>query len=508
MDVLKRNAVSLAVGLSLLGASYSTMLAQGATPVSTSNTTAEEMADKPAVSSDSKDTSITIYNQNFGLVRDVREIMFKDGRNNIKFDDVAAGIDPTTVSFISLTAPNSVAVREQNYQFDLMDVTTILKRSVGREVKFRQFLPAGGERTVEGTLLSPPSASVADSNGNVSEQPQSIVVKTANGIVVAPQGQLELAELPKGLVSKPSLLWKIDCDKAGAQKAEISYQTQGLNWKCDYVAVDNADDTGVDITSWVTLDNKSGATYNDASLKLIAGDVHKVVPAAPPPMEERAMAMDAVAAQAPQFSEQSFAEYHMYSLAGKTDLHDNETKQMTLFNASAVPVKKLFLFEPSGPFEDGQGGDDSKVKVKLEMLNSKENNMGMALPKGKMRVYKRDVDGALQFIGEDEIDHTPKDEKVRVLIGNAFDVVGGLKQTSFTDGSNFGKVQKATYEVSLRNHKDSAVTVTFVGHAGGDWKITSPSMPFTKKNSTTFEFAVPVAKNAESKVTYTVETRY
>ncbi|MBS1998556.1 MAG: DUF4139 domain-containing protein [Cyanobacteria bacterium SZAS LIN-2] len=466
------------------------------------------MADKPAVSSDSKDVSITIYNQNFGLVRDVREIMFKDGRNNIKFDDVAAGIDPTTVSFISLTAPNSVAVREQNYQFDLMDINTILKRSVGREVKFRQFIPGGGERSVEGTLLSPPSASVADSNGNVSEQAQSIVVKTSSGIVVAPQGQLELAELPKGLVAKPSLLWKIDCEKAGQQKAEISYQTQGLNWKCDYVAVDNADDSGVDITSWVTLDNKSGATYNDAALKLIAGDVHKVQNAQP--MMERAMAMDGAAAAAPQqFSEQSFAEYHLYSLAGRTDLHDNETKQMTLFTASAVPVKKLFIFEPSGPFEDGSGGDDSKVKVKLEMVNSKENNMGMALPKGKVRVYKRDADSALQFIGEDAIDHTAKDEKVRLEIGNAFDVVGGFKQTSFNDGSSFGgKVQKATYEVSLRNHKDAPVTVTFVGHAGGDWKITTPSTPFTKKNSTTYEFTVPVAKNGETKITYTVETRY
>jgi hypothetical protein len=272
------------------------------------------------------------------------------------------------------------------------------------------------------------------------------------------------------------------------------------------VAIANADDTGVDITSWVTLDNKSGATYNDASLKLIAGDVHKIAPVSSFQGADASLIQDLSAARAPQFSEQSFAEYHMYSLAGKTDLRNNETKQMTLFSASSVPVKKLFIFAPSGPTPDQGGGDDSKVKVKLELVNSKDNNMGMALPKGKVRVYKRDSDSALEFIGEDLIDHTPRGEKVRLEIGNAFDLVGTLKQTNFSKVSN--KVQRTSYEVSLRNHKDVPVTITFVGHAGGDWKIIDSSMTSTKKDSTTFEFAVPVEKNGESRFTYTVETRY
>lgn len=452
----------------------------------------------------SKKVSITVYNQNFGLVKDVRDITLKQGVNHVRFEDVAASIDPTSVNFTSLSDPNSVVVREQNYQYDLMDQNTILSRSIGKTVKFRQYL-GNSVHELSGTLLSAPMVTVADSNGNVQQMGQSIVVQTKDGVVVGPSGELELAELPAGLVSKPSLLWKLEADKAGAQESEISYQTQGLNWKCDYVAVDNADDTKCDITSWVTLDNKSGATYKDAVLKLMAGDVHKVEIAAmaPPPM-----AADGVAersAVAPQFNEQSFAEYHLYSLNGKTDLHDNETKQLTLFNASAVPVKKLFIFDSSNA-QSNQDGTTQKVSVKLEMENAKANNLGMPMPKGKVRVYKKDQDGALQFVGEDLIDHTPKDEKVRVYLGDAFDIVAEHKQTNMEQPSN--RMQRASYSINLRNHKESAVTVTVVEHADGSWKITNSSQPFVKKDSRTFEFEVKVPANGEATVTYTVETRW
>ncbi len=452
--------------------------------------------------------AITVYNQNFGLVKDVRTIELKDGINYLRFDDVAATIDPTTVSFASLSAPNSVTVREQNYQYDLMDLGTILSKSVGKQVKFTQYLSAGGAHEVIGTLLSSPQVTVSDSNGNISTRGQSIVVKTNDGVVVGPGGELEISALPDGLVSKPSLLWKLESDKAGPQKAEISYQAQGLNWKCDYVAVANADDSKVDLTSWVTLDNKSGAVYKDASLKLMAGDVHKVQNA-PRPMQMMFKSAMAMSAAAPQFQEQSFAEYHLYSLNGKTTLGNNETKQLTLFNASAVPVKKLFIYDGGGaPYYGGYipNQQPGKVNVKLELANSKENNLGMPMPKGKVRVYKKDQDGALQFVGEDLIDHTPKDEKVRVYLGDAFDIVGERKQTNMQQVSN--RVQRMSYEIDLRNHKDSAVTVTCVEHANGDWKILSSSQPYVKKDAHTFEFAVKVAANSESKVTYEIETRY
>lgn len=456
----------------------------------------------------SQGVAITVYNQNFGLVKDIRNIELKNGVNFVRFDDVAAAIDPTSVSFTSLTAPNSVAVREQNYQFDLMDTNTILSKSVGKDIKVRSY-NGSGIHEVSGTLLNPPLVTVSDSNGNISQRTQSIVLKTAAGIVVGANGEVELAELPEGLVSKPALLWKIDSDKAGTHKAEISYQTQGMNWKCDYVAVANADDDACDLTSWVTLDNKSGASYKNAALKLMAGDVHKVQPQVAPRAMMFKGAMMATAAAAPQFQEQSFAEYHLYSLAGKTDVNNNETKQLTLFNAANVPVKKLYVFDSTpayGIYGIRGGGDPSKkINVKLELSNSKENNLGMPMPKGKVRVYKRDLDGAMQFVGEDLIDHTPKDEKVRIYIGDAFDLVGERKQTSYQQPSN--RIQKQSFEISLRNHKEKEVTITCIEHAYGDWKVTSSSQPFTKKDSHTFEFQVKVPGNSEAKVTYDLEIR-
>ncbi len=452
----------------------------------------------------SQGLSLTVYNQNFGVVKDTRNIDLVSGINYLRFEDVAAGIDPTSVSFSSITAPNSVVVREQNYQYDLMDVGTILSKSVGKEITIRQYTN-GAMHEVSGTLLNQPVVTVADSNGNLSTRTQSIVLKTAAGIVVGPAGEVELAALPAGLVSKPSLLWKLESDQAGPQKAEISYQTQGLNWKCDYVAVVNADDTLSDLTSWVTLDNKSGATYKNAALKLIAGDVHTMQNQ--PPQYARSMAKSIEAS--PQFTEQSFAEYHLYALAGKIDLNNNETKQLTLFNASEVPVKKLYIFDSidrnSYDSMYGVRKRSGKINVKLEMANSKANNLGMPMPKGKVRVYKKDKDGAMQFVGEDLIDHTPKDEKIRIYLGNAFDIVGERNQLNQKQPNQ--RVQRLTYEISIRNHKATAVTVNCIEYCKGDWKITAASHPHIKKDAQTFEFAVQVPADGETKVTYDIEVR-
>jgi len=458
--------------------------------------------------SDSHGVSLTIYNQNFGLVKDVRSVELKEGINYLRFQDVAAMIDPTSVSFESLTAPNAVVVREQNYQYDLMDPDTILSKSVGKNVKFKQVLANGQIQELSGVLLNPPAATVSDTSGNTSIHHQGLVLKTAEGIVLNPAGQAELAELPAGLVSKPSLLWKLEAAKAGKHQTEIGYQTGGLNWRCDYVAVTNAEDTQADLTSWVTLDNKSGATYKNASLKLLAGDVHRAQEVAPMLLKGRMIGATA-AAPAPQFTESAFAEYHLYSLQNKTDVNQNETKQLSLFNANNVPTKKLFVFEPEvrviyGGY-GGYGGDTQKVKVKLEVENSEANHLGMPMPKGKVRVYKRDQDGALQFIGEDMIDHTPRDEKIRLYIGDAFDLVAERKQTNYQRVSD--RVQRMSYEIDLRNHKDSAVTITAVEHQWGQWKILESSQPFTKKDSHTFEFAVKVPARGEVKLTFDIEVK-
>jgi len=457
--------------------------------------------------SESQGVSITIYNQNFGLVRDVRNMHLHDGINHVRFEDVAAQIDPTSVSFQSLTAPNGVVVREQNYQYDLLDQNTILAKSVGKELKFKQYLPGGGVAELSGILLNPPQSTVFNENAGPQTHYQGLVIKTADGVILNPQGQIQLAELPPGLVPKPSLLWKLETSKPGDHKTEIAYQTSGINWKCDYVAVVNKDDNGADLTSWVTIDNKSGGTFKNAALKLLAGDVHKIQPAPYSySMMKSPLALQSAGA-APQFQEQSFAEYHLYTLQGKTDVRDNETKQMSLFNAADIPVKKLFIFEPNtGGYYSPRGSGNSKeqkVQVKFEFANSDKNHLGMPMPKGKVRVYKRDQDGALQFIGEDDIDHTPRDEKVRLFIGDAFDLVGERKQTNYTKVSD--KVSRFSYEISLRNHKDTDVTIVAVEHSYGDWTILNSSAEYTKKDSHTFEFPVKVPARGEVKITYEIE---
>ncbi len=453
---------------------------------------------------ESEGVKLTIYNQNFGVVKDLRDIELKEGINYLRFEDVAAKIDPTSVSFTSLTAPNAVTVQEQNYQYDILSPNTILAKSIGKTVKFKQFLPSGQTNELTGILLNQPQTFVSDVNGLTSMHYNGLVLKTNDGFVLNPSGQVQLSELPPGLISKPSLMWKLDCNKAGRHKSEISYQTSDMNWRCDYVVVANSNTTKIDLTSWVTLENNCGASFKNAALKLMAGDVHRVTPSSYNKRGTMAASFDE---QAKQFQEESFAEYHLYSLNGKTDVNDKETKQLTLFSANEAPVKKIFVFEPNNnrPYHI-MAASQAKVNVKLELENTEANNLGMPMPKGKIRVYQKDKDGALEFIGEDQIDHTPRDEKVRIYIGDAFDIVAEQKQMSTQQISNH--VRKEAYSVSLRNHKDSAIKIAVVEHAFGDWKILSSSQPYIKKDSTTFEFSVNVPANSESGITYEVETKF
>ncbi len=462
--------------------------------------------------SEPQGVNLTVYNQNFAVVKDERNVDLKQGINYLRFEDVAAKIDPTSVSFASLSAPNTVVVREQNYQYDLLDPTTILSKSVGKTVKFKQILPAGQTQEIVGTLLNPPSNFVSDPSGNTYERSQGLVVKTVDGIVLNPRGQVELAELPSGLVAKPSLLWKLESTKPGKHKSQISYQTQGLNWHCDYVAVLNDNDSQLDLTSWVTLDNKSGASYKNAALKLMAGDVHRAQPPKMMFMRGEAAAMDASMAPQPQFQEAAFAEYHLYTLLGKTSVLNNETKQLSLFAGNNINVKKLYTFE--GPsdgqpyYGGGYGGDDNakKVQVKVEFVNSQENHLGVPMPKGKVRVYKKDKDGALEFVGEDMVDHTAANEKVRLYLGNAFDIVAEKKLMNSVQVSN--KVIRYTYEIELRNQKDSDVNVTCIEHAYGNWKVISSSEPYVKKDAHTFEFTPKVPAKGKNVLTYVLEIKH
>jgi len=358
-----------------------------------------------------------------------------------------------------------------------------------------------------GVLVNPPK------NGGT-------VVKADDGkLILNPVGQISLEKMPEGLHPKPTLNWLLECDRAGEQQAEISYMTDGIGWKADYVALVNKDDTALDLSGWVTLNNESGATYENAKLTLMAGDVRRA-----PERYGRDGVMEAKlmyeAAAAPQFEEKAFFEYHMYTMERPTTIRDNETKQLSLLNASNVPVKKEMIYDGRGNWwrswwypgrtgDPGGGYDTSdyhKVNVVLEVKNSKENHMGMPLPKGKIRVYKLDDTGSQQFIGEDTIDHTAKDEKVRLYIGDAFDVVGDYRRTDYEKISN--RAIEEAFEVKIRNHKPTPVEVKIVDHVWSDWKVVKSSHEFTKKDAHTIEFPVKVPKDGEVVVTYTIRTQW
>ena len=453
-----------------------------------------------------KSQQLTVYNGNFALVRDTRTITLTNGINNIEVADVAAKIDPTSVLFKPLTAPNSVSILEQNYQYDLISPDNILNKSVGERITFTSFDSAGKAFAQGGILLAPPA------NGGV-------VIKADDGtMVLRPQGQVSLAKMPDGLHPKPTLQWLLTSTKAESQDAQISYITDGIGWKADYVALVNKADTALDLTGWVTLNNNSGATYNDAKLTLMAGDVRRAQPQA---MDRMARGTMMKAASESQFREQSFFEYHMYSMERPTTIRDNETKQLSLLGASGAAVTKEMVYDGRkqwwmGWWYDGRtdfnpgGGYDTsnyhKVNVTLEVKNSKGNHMGMPLPKGRIRVYKLDDTGAQQFVGEDSIDHTPKDEKIRLYIGDAFDVVGDYKRTDFKQIAP--SVIEETFQVNVRNHKDTAVDVKVVDHVWSDWSVVSSSAKYTKKDAHTIEFPVKVPKDGETIVTYTIRTKW
>ena len=466
--------------------------------------------------SERETVQLTIYNQNFALVREQRAIELDKGVNFVRVEDVAAQIDPTSIHFLSLTAPESVVVREQEYQYDLLTTENILNKSVGKRVRLRRVTSQGID-IIEGTLLTPATVfTPRDETGRGGEQRLSLAIKTEKGVVLNPQGEWTLDELPAGLLAKPTLLWKLETTRPGKHDGQISYITEQINWKADYIAVANATDDKVDLNGWVTVENRSGARYPGATLQLMAGDVRRIQPER---MDRRAYAAmgDVAGRVAPQFEEKAFFEYHLYTLAGTTTIEDNSTKQLSLLSAAGVPVKKLYIFDPMrqywfnwfpGQGQPGAGEDTQKgkINVMLELKNSKDNNLGMPLPKGKMRIYKADDKGRLQFVGEDQIDHTPKDEKIRLWVGDAFDIVGERKRTQYQRISD--RVEEDEYTITLRNHKEAAVEILVVERLAGDWKVLAKTHAFNQKDAHTIEFPVRVPKDGEVTVTYRVRIQW
>ncbi len=434
--------------------------------------------DKPAAKPEAG-VSLTVYNSDLGVVKDRRVLDFAKGTSELRFGEVAKQIDATSVRFKSLDAPDDVSILEQNYEYDLVNAHKLLEKFLDKEITV--FLKDGNLHA--GTLMSFDHAQIVlkDKKGGLTMIARNDNVK-----------DIQFPKLPEGLIVKPTLMWKVHSDKGGKQLSQVTYMTGGIGWRADYTVVTNEDDTQIDLGGWVTVTNNSGATYKDAKLKLIAGDIHR---AQQPRPQWRGRAM-AEAAGAPGFEEKSFFEYHLYTLPRPATVKENQVKQIELLHSNNVPVEKRFIFDHQK--------NQKKVMVNLEFENSKKNRVGMALPKGRVRVYKRDTDGSLELLGEDDIDHTPTNEKVRIHVGDAFDLTPEYTKTNF--------VQKGLHNwtdisVKLRNHKeDGDVQVVIVEHPGEwtNWEIEKNSHPFKKKDAGTIEFPVTVKKDGEVKITYTI----
>lgn len=444
---------------------------------------------------DQTQVALTIYNSNIGLVKDLREIDLAEGENELRFMDVAAQVMPTTVHIKPLASTPGLSVLEQNYEYDLLSPEKLMEKYIGKEVKLLdKNYYTGQEEVVTATLLSTTG---------------SPVYQVGNEIYIGLPGRVILPQIPENLIAKPTLVWLLHSGKAGKQKVETSYLTNQITWQADYVTVLNADDTKADLSGWVSIDNKSGATYKNATLKLVAGDVHRIEPKVVY-RTTMALAAQEAAPSPPQFKEEGFFEYHLYTLDRPATVKDNQTKQMTLLTANDIPVtKRLILQGQQGYFYNVYSSDDElpleKVSVYLEIENSQKNNLGMPLPKGTVRVYKADKEDSLQFIGEDQIDHTAKDETVKVKMGEAFDVVGKRKQTDYKRVTR--NISEMSWEITLRNHKPDAVTVRVNEPVPGDWEVLSASHKYEKPDAHTLRFDVPVPKDGEVKITYRVRVK-
>jgi len=445
---------------------------------------------------DQKKVAVTIYNAGFGVVRDEREITLPTGIVDLKFMEVASRIQPETVQIDPVTAGDKIFILEQNYEYDLMSPAKLMEKYVGKKVILIQKNNYKGERLpIEATLMS-----------YNNQQP---IYKIGDKIVInRGTEEIELPSIPKNLVSEPTLIWKLKNLYPKKQEIVANYMTGGMRWNADYVAVLSANDKKCGLNGWVTIDNNCGATFKNAQLKLVAGDVQKIQPKQNM-RRYKTMAMESSAIDRSSFAQESLFEYHMYTLDRPTTLKQNQKKQVSLLEAHGIDVTKIYRCIGQNYFYRSRRGDmikNIKIGVFISFMNSKTNNLGMPLPKGTVRVYKADSSGNNQFIGEDRIDHTPKNEKIEIKLGDAFDIVSERRQTFWK------RLGDSTYdtgwEIKIRNHKDEDIVVNVVEPFGCDWTILKSSQKYEKKDAFTAVFKVPVKKNSETVVTYDARLKW
>ena len=458
-------------------------------------------------------TELTVYNQGFALVKEQRSLSLQRGIQTVSIEDIAAMIETNSVGIRSLSAPGSFSVLKQNYQYDLISPIAILNKAVGQKIAFHRVLPDGRKERLEGVLLSAPTAIVGNASGGSSMTWNGMVIQLDNGsILLNPSGEIEVSSIPDGLISKPTLQWLIDSTLAGANEIELSYITRGMSWKADYVLSLDEDGKIGDLKGWVTLTNNSGATFKNAKLKLLAGDVFRQQPEA---MNRTAPGRRAgLGSAASAFAEEQFADYHLYTLQRTTTVRNKEIKQVSLLEGFGVPVTKKLVIDAMRnyrgyrPNEGTIGTGPLKPLVFIEFTNDEESNLGMPLPKGTFKVFQRDRSGSLQMLGEAGIDHTPKNEKISLPVGLAFDVVAERKRTKFEWLGSRSNGAIETFEIEVRNRKETPETVHIFERFHSEWTISENNTAYEQLDSHTVDFVIVLSPNEVRKIVYTVTTNW
>jgi hypothetical protein len=446
---------------------------------------------------DQTELAVTVYNSNIALVRDVRTLALTPGTSDLHFMDIAATVNPATVHFRSLTEPSRVSVLEQNYEYDLLEPDKLLRKYVGRDVtliRLKQDQNSTREEVVKARLLSYNNGPVWQIDGEI--------------VTGLHADHIRFPELPGNLYSRPTLIWTLENSGGARHRVEASYLAGQLVWNADYVLTVARDDKIADLDGWVTLKNGSGTSFRNASLQLVAGDLNRVRQEIDRLMADEARAAKPAALS--QMSQESFSDYHLYTLGRKTTINNAETKQVSMLDSTDFPVQKRYVVDgrafyyrnaqhPGAPIKD-------VVQVFYQFKNNKESGLGMPMPAGVIRVYQADSKGGVQFVGEDRIDHTPMDETLNLKIGNAFDVVCERKQTDFEKIAP--NVYEVEYEVTLRNHKTSAITVEVNEPIGGTWRMLQASHKWTKTDAWAAQFLAPVPVDGTAVVKYRVRVTY
>ena len=449
--------------------------------------------------------AVTIYNQDLALVKDRRRLSLPAGRVDLAYRDVSAQIRPETALLRVLDGAGALAVLEQNFDFDLLTPAKLLEKYVGREVGIVRTHPTTGEETEEPATVLAASDGVVLSIGSGAER------RIETGRDGSLPGRIVYRDIPANLRDRPTLVLALETAAAGAREVELSYLSGGLSWAADYVGELAPDESSLDLTAWVTLTNRSGTTYRDAKLQLVAGDVNVVSEQANMVMMD---AMPRAAAAPPPMQQESLFEYHLYTLARPTTIADNQTKQVSLLNAADVAVQKELLIQGNPGSYRGPRGElteDMDVSVFLELTNDEASNLGMPLPAGTVRIYKRDQAGNAQFIGEDAIDHTPKNETLRLKLGESFDVTAERKQTAFDKRSGSGPWQyefDSAYEIRVKNAKPEPQQVRVQERIPGDWKMLEESAPHAQGNANTAVWQLTVPAEGETVLSYRVRVRF